>query len=332
VPINQQFTFGLRLASGEPGTATSYNVTMGQAVSAKNILLERVWLGWTPSSRVAVTGGKFALPLVRPRGFLRSELIFDEEVTPEGLHEEVTLHSARGGLVRRVALLGEQWMMSERAKSEDSWMLGGQAVLDLAPAEGVGLSLAGGYYGFANGDLLAEARNANPQLFVTNSVVLKDGTVLEGGKALTPSATNPFVRFVQDFRLVSGSVGLTVDRALGGRPIQAYLDVVHNTGANAAHTGWWAGLSLGQIGGPGDWAAGAVWSHVEQESVLSMYSYSDLGFGGTNVEGPMLQAQFRPVGGITLSLRHHIIQLISPVAGVSAEPVHRLQLDVSATF
>jgi hypothetical protein len=61
-----------------------------------------------------------------------------------------------------------------------------------------------------------------------------------------------------------------------------------------------------------------------------MFSYSDLGRGGTNQEGLVAALQYRPVRGVTLALREHIV---SPIRTVQPDtPVNRLQVDASFAF
>ncbi len=331
-PLSARFTTGFRLASAESGSVTSHNVSLTGAQAPKSFVLDRAYVTWTPSARFTVTGGKFANPLQRPAGLMRTELLFDDEVAPEGLHEQVNLVSNRTGTVRRVALLAEQWTLLEASAGPDTWMLGGQAVADLAPSARTTVSLAGGYYGYLRGRALATARNTNSALFVSNSVVLRDGTVVTGGKALSPSASNPFASFVSDFRLVNGSAGVAVDRAVGRMPLQFYIDAVHNAGAEEERTGWWSGLTLGASRAKGDWATTVVWAHVEREAVVSMYSYSDLGFGGTNVEGPILTVQYRPARELSVSFRHHYIKPILTAPGDSDARLHRIMVDAAVSF
>jgi hypothetical protein len=331
-PISSTLTTGVRLATAEPGSVTSHNVTLTGGLTSKNFFLDRAYLTWTPSERFSITGGKFANPLERPRGLMRSELIFDDEVAPEGLHEQVTLVSSREGTVRRFAVMAEQWILSEVSDNPDAWMLGGQGVLELSLGSRVSATVTAGYLGFIHSDLVARLRNANSALVVSNAVVLQDGTVLEGGEALSPSAANPFLGFVNDFDLVNLSAGITIDRAVGRHPLQLYADLVENTGAEDYSTGWWTGLSLGAIRRSGDWSASVLWTRVETDAVLSMYSYSDLGFGGTNVHGPILTAQFRPVGSLTLSYRHHLTRSVVPVGGLPDRRLHRIMFDAGVSF
>ncbi|HET9514036.1 MAG TPA: putative porin, partial [Gemmatimonadales bacterium] len=245
LPITSTLTTGFRLASAEPGSVTSHNVNLSGGLTPKNLFIDRAWLSWTPSDRFTITGGKFGNPLERAPGLMRSELIFDDEVAPEGFHEQLTLVAGDSGVLRYLALLGEQWTLQEFSDRADSWMLGGQAVMSLAPSERSRITLAAGYYGFLRGNSMAQARNGNSALLITNTVVLEDGSVLEGGQPLSPPAGNPFLRFASDFRLISGSAGISLDRAVGSSPIQLYGDVVYNDGAEDQNLGWWAGLSLG---------------------------------------------------------------------------------------
>ena len=209
-------------------------------------------------------------------------------------------------------------------------MLGGQALVDLKPSERATLNLAGGYYGYANVGPLAQVANGNDQVNISNSVVLKDGTVLEGGKLLRPDPANPFDHFASGFGQLHGSAALRVDRFAGEAGLQLYGEAVRNLEADDHGTGYQFGVGLDRMRKLPGWSLAAVWVHLEQEAVLSMFSYSDLGRGGTNQEGLIAAVQYRPVRGVTLALREHIV---SPIRTVQPDtPVNRLQVDVSFAF
>jgi hypothetical protein len=328
--INEQFAVGFRVASNEGKNPTSGNVTFGSGTAPKTIVIDQVWATWTPNTTLSVTAGKFANPVEKPAAGFRSELVWDEDFAPEGLSETITLRRASKGLVRRVAVHLEQWYLQEYSKASDTWMLGGQALLDLKPSERTSLNLAGGYYGYANVGPLAQVANSNDQVNISNSVVLKDGTVLEGGKLLKPNPANPFDHFASGFGQVHGSAALRVDRIAGEAGLQVYGEVVHNLEADDLATGYQVGLGLDRMRKLPGWSVAAVWVHIEQEAALSMFSYSDLGRGGTNQEGIIAAVQYRPTRGVTLALREHIV---SPIRTVTPDtPVNRLQADVSFSF
>lgn len=329
-PVGDHFLAGFRLATNEGKNPTSGNVSLGHAEEPKTIVLDHAWATWTPGSGFSMTAGKFANPIEKPGAVFRSELVWDEDLSPEGLGETLTLLRSSGAVVRRLAVNLEQWYLLEFATADDVWMLGGQAVLELRPGARTGLTFTGAYYDYANGPALAQAANANDQLIVSNSVVLKDGTVLEGGTPLKVDPANPFDRFLNEFRLVHGSAALHLDKVLGQAGLQVYGEAVRNTAAAAEGVGYQAGIGLDALRPVRGWSLAAAWTHVERESVLSMLSYSDLGRGGTNQEGVVLQVQYRPVRDVTLSLRHHIVHAIRPVQPDT--PIQRLQADVTLAF
>jgi hypothetical protein len=328
--INQQFAVGFRVASNEGKNPTSGNVTFGSGTAPKTIVIDRVWATWTPNATLSVTAGKFANPIEKPVAGFRSELVWDEDLAPEGLTQTITLRRASRGMVRRVAVHLEQWYLQEYSRANDSWMLGGQALVDLKPAERATLNLAGGYYGYANVGPLAQVANGNSLVNISNSVVLEDGTTLEGGKLLRPDPANPFDRFASGFGQLHGSASLRLDRFAGEAGLQLYGEVVRNLEADDHGTGYQFGVGLDRIRKLPGWSVAAVWVHIEQEAVLSMFSYSDLGRGGTNLKGLIAAVQYRPVQGVTLALREHIV---SPIRTVQPDtPINRLQVDVSFAF
>jgi hypothetical protein len=328
--ISKQVSVGLRVASNEGKNPTSGNVTFGSGTAPKTIALDHVWATWTPSTTFSITAGKFANVLEKPAAGFRSELVWDEDFAPEGLSETLTLRRASKGLVRRLAVHLEQWYLQEYARDSDTWMLGGQALIDLKPSERTTLNLAGGYYGYTNVGPLAQVANSNDQVNISNSVVLKDGTVLEGGKLIKPSSSNPFDHFASGFGQLHGSAALRVDRVAGEAGLQLYGEVVHNLEAEDWATGYQLGLGIDRMRKLPGWSVAAAWVHIEQEAALSMYSYSDLGRGGTNLEGVVASVTYRPIRNVTFGLREHIV---SPIRTIQPDtPINRLQVDVSFAF
>ena len=327
--VSRTVKAGFRLATNEGGDPTSGNVTLGSSLTSKEIAVDRAFITWAPGKVLSVTAGKFASPLFRPAAVIRSEMVFDEDYAPEGVHESLRLVNRSQGLVRGFTVHLAEWYVQEFSKGTDVFMLGGQGVLDLKPGERSSLTVAGGYYDYARGKELAKSANTNSQIKVSNSVVLKDGTLVEGGQLLKPDPANPFDHYLYNFEMLSGAIAYQRDRTVGDASLQLSLDVVHNAGASEDRLGWFVGVGLDNRKFPG-WNLSAAWTHVEQEAVLGTYSYSDLGLGGSNQEGAVLQAQYRPNRNVTLSIRHHIVSPIKVVA--SSETVQRLQADVAVAF
>ncbi|HEX9756000.1 MAG TPA: putative porin, partial [Gemmatimonadales bacterium] len=81
-----------------------------------------------------------------------------------------------------------------------------------------------------------------------------------------------------------------------------------------------------------DWGIALAWARTEQESVLSFLSYSDFGLGGTNVEGPIIAASWRPLRPLVLEATHHIVSPARALPGRNPNTLHRLQVDARVSF
>jgi hypothetical protein len=201
VKVSDEVSGGLRLVSGDPNDPISANQTLTDVFTKKPINLDQAFITLTPKASlkaiglgladlpwnpISITMGKFANPAFRPRAIMNSELIFDDDLNPEGLSETITFYDGTEGLLRRFQLNAMQWTVREASRSADSYMLGGQFVgaFQLFPSSRLTLAMAD--YAFTKSDGIAQARNSNSSLKVTNSVVLVDGTIVKGGTSLTP--------------------------------------------------------------------------------------------------------------------------------------------------
>jgi hypothetical protein len=345
VKVNDEVSGGLRLVSGDPNDPISANETLTNLFTKKPISLDQAFITLTPKasigladyawSPVSITMGKFANPAFRPRAVMTSEMIFDDDLTPEGLSETFTFYDSAEGLLRRLQLNAMQWTVREAARSADSYMLGGQVVGTFQLLPSTRLTLAMADYAFIKPDLIAQARNSNSALKVTNSVVLVDGTIVKGGASLTPgTGDKAFKKFLGDFNLINGSVQLDYNTGYARWPLTLIGDVAWNSESPTSKD-WavWAGIGLGATRNPGDWAFSAVWSKIETDSVLSVFSYSDFGRdGGTNVQGPFLKVDYMLFPRLTLSAKNHFVSFIDRPKGQSNSMLHRFQLDAVLAF
>lgn len=326
--LNERLKVGLRLASNEGSNPISQNVALGRAFATKTMALDLAYVDWAPTAAVRLTAGKFPNPLYRAVGGARSQLLWDDDLSPEGLAQTVTPVNRRDGAVRRLAIHLQQWSLQEFAGETDSWMLGGQAVLDLAPRRGTSLTLAGGYYGFANVGRLARAVNTNSLLSVTNGVVLKDGTLVPGGVLLTVDPAKPVDRFAADFGLVHGAMTVGLEKAIGRTDLQLAGESVINLKADDERLAYQ--LVAGATGFLPRTMLSLAYVHLERDALLSMFSYSDLGRGGTNQRGWILTVQYRAASPVTFALKEHYVR---PIVAVQPNtPTHRLQLEANIAF
>jgi putative porin len=350
VKVNDEVSGGLRLVSGDPNDPISANQTLTDVFTKKPINIDQAFITLTPKASlkaiglgladlpwnpISITMGKFANPAFRPRAIMNSELIFDDDLNPEGLSETITFYEGTEGLLRRFQLNAMQWTVREASRSADSYMFGGQFVGTFQLLPSTRLTLAFADYAFTKSDLIAQARNSNSSLKVTNSVVLVDGTVVKGGTSLTPgTGGKAFKKFLGDFNLINGSVQLDYNTGYARWPLTLMGDVAWNSESPTSKD-WavWAGISLGATRNPGDWAFSAVWSKIETDSVLSVFSYSDFGRdGGTNLQGPFLKIDYMLFPRLTITAKNHFVSFIDRPKGQSNSLVNRFQLDAQLVF
>ena len=153
IQISDELEGGIRLVSGDPNEIISNNQTMTDVFTRKPINIDNVYITIRPAKSIglekaffSVTGGKFVVNFFRPRATMLSELVFDEDLTPEGAAEEITVLEGQG-VFRNLKLLGGQWALKEISNGPDSYMVGEQAVLNLAPTPISQLALAAGAFG-----------------------------------------------------------------------------------------------------------------------------------------------------------------------------------------
>ncbi|MSQ47954.1 MAG: hypothetical protein EXR78_06135 [Deltaproteobacteria bacterium] len=343
--INDEVLAGLRLASGDSNDPVSTNETLTNLFTRKPVSIDQAYIMLTPKESIGlgdfawtpitVYAGKFANNLFKPRAVMSSELIFDDDLSPEGFGETFTFYEGSEGLLRRFQLNTAQWTIRENSRSEDAWMMGGQAVVAIQPLASTRLTLAFGDYFFSKDDGIAQARNTNSALKITNSVILKDGTIVRGGKSLSPgTGDKEFRRFLGGFNIVNASMQLDYNTGNPQWPFTLMADFAHNTDAkNGDDIAVWAGASLGATRNPGDWAFSLAWARTETDSVLSTFSYSDFGRdGGTNVQGPFVKIDYMLFPRLTLSVKNHFVSFIDRPKGQSNATLNRLQLDAQLTF
>jgi hypothetical protein len=335
----------MRLVSGTANDPISTNETLTNLFTRKPINIDQAYIRLTPKKSIGLEdyawtpitlyAGKFTNHFFKPRAVMPSEMIFDDDLSPEGLAETFTLFEGSEGLLRSFQLNAAQWAVRENSRSADAWMFGAQAVAALQPLSSTRLTLAlAGYY-FTKEDAIAQARNGNSDLKITNSVILRDGTIVKGGSSLSPgTGDRQFKDFLSRFRIVNGSLQLDYNTGYAKWPLALMADFAYNTDAEGGDDlAVWAGIGLGATRNPGDLAFSLAWARTETEAVLSTFSYSDFGRdGGTNVQGPFVKVDYMLFPRLTISAKNHFVSFIDRPKGQSNSTVHRFQLDAQLTF
>jgi hypothetical protein len=342
IQVSDELEGGLRIVSGDPNEIIANNQTLTDVFTRKPINIDNAYITIRPGKTLgleksffSITGGKFSVPFFRPRAIMGSELLFDEDLTPEGLAEEITL--LEGGatdVVRSIKFAAGQWAVKEFATEREAFMLGEQVQVALTPSAKTQLTFAAADYYFMHSDALAQERNRNAQLSLTNSVILRDGKVVRGGDVISPSTQNPIQRFAGGFHLFNVGAQFAWDTGYAQWPFTMMVDFAHNFQAKFGDdNAYLVGIGLGQTKNPGDWAFSALWTRIETDAVLSMFTLSDYGRrGGTNVQGPIAKIDYMLLPRLTLTTKGYFVNFIDRPKGLVNSTVNRLQFDALFAF
>jgi hypothetical protein len=288
------------------GDPVSGNQTLDNAWSLKEFWISQAYFDWHPATveGLSVLGGKIKRPFITP---LDSELVWDSDVNPEGgvLAYKKSLDSTD--------LMGNLYgfWIEENSASSDSLLFGGQAAVKhkFAVADNDAHLMAGvSYYDY--GAIEAEDTFFDDTDSFGNTV-LADGTYAED--------FNEFEVF--------GEFGMKIRDI----PVAVFADYVQNLEANDEDTGWSAGFKVGKAKEPKSWEFRYLYKEVEQDAVVGLFTDSDFGGGGTNVDGHEVNLAYQLAKNWQLAASYFNNQ-----TGIAnddeEEDYQRLQLDVIFKF
>ncbi len=115
-----QFLVGIQLASGT-GEQTSTNQSFDNLFSQKSIWIQQAYVQWKAAQWLALTAGKMPNPFLR---FYSSDVVWDDDVTPEGFAESLTFKLTDTIVVFVNA--GQFVLDEDSADNNDQWLFGEQ--------------------------------------------------------------------------------------------------------------------------------------------------------------------------------------------------------------
>lgn len=290
----------IRLASGNPNDPISTNQDLTKTEAPWPINLDWAYLTVKPGKTFNIEPGWFTLLAGKFAAstavYRTSELVWDDDLSPEGAAEALNLLEQRDGFFRNVKINGVQWVVDEVAAASDPWMYGGQLVTDMAPVldDSAKWTFAVADYHYASVDEVASRYlspftgnadpvtgytsnpNQNAQLVTSNTLTLSAPDV-KGHQKVTGFATN--------FNILDFTSELNFADPFGyGVPAGVFGDLAYNSQADTRNTGFYVGAGIGKAGKdwyhdnllhPGDWGASYTYVWVEKDANFSMFSYSD---------------------------------------------------------
>jgi len=267
--VNERITLGARLATGDSNDPNSTDVQLSNWLDDLEVSLDMAYVQFN-FGELTVYGGKM------PQPFVRTDLIWDGDVNPQGIGAVWKKPLANGGALR---MSGLGFIVDESAGGSDSTMLGAQLGYQSPVYDDWAFHFHGAYYHYALGSI----KGADAGDFRSN-LRRADG------------------HYLSDFRLVNLIVGSTYS-GFGERwPLRFTADLVRNIGAvTDADTGYGLDLSLGKTTAPGDWRFGYGYAVAETDAVLAAFSHDNIGIA-TNYRLHALSVDYVPLPRTAINL------------------------------
>jgi hypothetical protein len=236
--FNKVLSAGAQVVTGDADDPNSSDVSLSNFNDDLDLSLDQLWLRgrW---GLLELTAGKI------PQPFVRTDMVWDSDVSPEGLSAAVTL-PAESALELKAS--GLYFIVDESVGGPDSRMIGGQATANYKATDTVSGQLSLGYYDYR----LSSLAGADAGDFRSNRLVND--------------------RYLSDFNLLDLIATLQWS-GLGPRwPIRLTGDYVHNFGADRGDTGLSVLTSIGRTVAAGDWRFGYGYSQVGSDAVFAAFS------------------------------------------------------------
>lgn len=292
--VNENVKAIVQLASGGDNPVST-NQSFDGGFDRKDIGLDLAYLDWTPNDNIHVYGGKMKNPLHRAGGHA---LVWDSDLNPEG----VAIKYETGGFFGTAGLL----FVEERSTTDDSLLTVLQGGYSLEVADGTQLTAGIGYFSYSD--------------TVGNSPFY-DGSARGNSVDLNGD-------LILDYKQVE--VFAELDMKLGDLPFKLFADFVQNSDADTADSGFAFGAAVGKIGDPGTWQASWAYQDLEADAIISTFSDSDFGGGGTDNEGHVIRGKYALVDNWALA-GSLFLNEVDSFAG-NPHDYDRLQLDLEFKF
>jgi len=193
--LNDDFSGGFSLASGDINDPTTTNQTLANEFSRKTIAIDKAYVEYNPHEfhELTLIGGKFAYP------WYNTELTWDKDLNPDGAAETLVFNTDTP-VLKKVAFVGFELPFAQISKTlptdqsaATSIVYGGQFQTTWQFAPWLRFGAFTGYYDYHDADAialaLARASSKNPQTPLTGLLPLGTGNTPQNS-ILTTTATN----------------------------------------------------------------------------------------------------------------------------------------------
>ena len=320
--INSEVKAVLGLTTDENSDPVSGNQTLGAEFNKKSIYLDLAYVDWKPSlisetgvGDVNLLGGKMKNPFLTV-----SELIWDSDVTPEGL--AMNYVTPKDDNLEALANGGALWYM-ERKTDAETMIYAGQVGLKIKNPEGFYALVGGSMYYFSE----VEGYNA----FDYAATDAKNGSFYGNSKKNKGTKESVNYVYANNYHEVEGLAAVGMPCPITKLPWKLYGDYVQNTSADDNKSGFQAGLQLSELKNKGDIMVGYAYRKLEADATLGALTDSDWWGGGTDGKGHQVKAGYQMLKNWSLNGTYFFKNEMK-ISSSSPIDYDRVQIDVVAKF
>jgi Putative porin len=332
---------GFSLTTGDPassgnfnnaGNPLSSNSTMQDNGTKKSIYLDTAYGKWTPLNSdgwfFSTTVGK----MINPLQF--TPMVFDPDWTPEGAAVQMgyTFNDQHAIVLNGGAFVEDQEVGGKDTGSVRApGLFGGQIIWNANWTPKLGTSLGVGGYTIVNPQNLTTANvpyinqgNTRTNVFLKSSPTALTGVLVNNYSPIIADASATYK--LDSFPMYSGAF-----------PIKVAAEYINNVGTvsgNDNNQGYWAGVTFGKSGTKGTWDISYRYEYLEADATYDQLADDDNGayyknaptagsvgyFGGTNIKGHLIKANYSFTDSLTLTFTCFLNELITPGLNAPAGP------------
>jgi len=297
--VNDEIDAAIALASGNDDPVST-NETLDSGFSSKDIRLDLAYIDAHPA---LLGGGNLIFGKMNMPFIAVNDLQWDSDLNPEGAALQLELPT---DAVKLLANGGAFWV-EERSGDPETMLYGMQAAAEMK-TDAVKVTAGASFYLYDNVEGYAPIFDEESG-FGNTVIEAEDGSLT-------------YANGYEIFELFA-KFGFDV-----GLPIEFSANYVDNQEADEENTGYMLGIKLGKLKDVGSFEFGYSFRELEADAVLGVFADSDIGGGGSDIEGSKLTAGYQIAKNLVGNISYYISQ-----NGIDdGTDYDRLQIDLIAKF
>lgn len=299
--VNSWLTLGGQLSTGDADDPNSTDITLSSFDDDLDVSLDQVYAKFALGN-LTLHGGKI------PQPFVRTELVWDGDVSPQGLSASYRLDLGGGASIKANGLY---FLIDESVAGKNSDMVGGQIAFETAASAPLKFELAAGYYDYQLGSTA-------------------------GGDTGDFRSNRFFAgRYLSDFDLLDVIAAVQYN-GLGAKwPVRLVGDYVHNFGATVpGDSGFGVDFLVGRAAKKGDLRFGYGYAQTGVDAVFAAFSHDNTNIA-TNYRQHSLSVDFVPIDNLILNATYYRYRPKDPLYAGGNTPsdwLDRLRLNMLVNF